>query len=194
MVFLWPVNETPIRKVLGAELEELDYLRRQYKCFIYLSEESEDVLCVSGSVQETLQQAITDLENKWHELVASSKIKSRLYLIDLPVGDRTVRSISMSTSDKWIKPCFHMDSPSGNDTGLWYEVQRSPNDSRLLSAVKRSLGCAPFIQGALTMHVSFGSFMFTQYYKPRDQEKGYTTGEFQDMISNPMAKGQLLPG
>lgn len=194
MVFLWPVNEIPIRQVLGPELEELDPLRLQYKCFIYLSEESEDVICVSGPVQETLQQAITDLENKWHERITSSTMKSRLYLLDLPVGDGTLKSISMSKSGKWTKPCFHLSSPNENVEGLWNSVFRAEADSRLLSAVKRSLCCAPFIQGSLAMRVSFGSFMFTHYREPLDQQKGYTTGEFRDMISNEMAKGQLLPG
>jgi hypothetical protein len=197
MVFLWPDNEISIRQVLGVELEELDFLRLQYKCFIHLSDESEDVICVSGSEQETLQQAITHLETKWHELITSSTIKSKLYLLDLPVGDRTVRKISMNTSKGWTKPCFHLTLPNGGkhgNPGLLNEVSRSENDSRLLSAVKRSLCCAPLIQAALNMRVSFGSFMFSQYRVPRDQQKGYTAEEFREMISNEMAKGQLLPG
>lgn len=197
MVFLWPDNEISIRQVLGIELEELDFLRLRYKCFIHLSEESEDVICVSGSEQETLQQAITHLETKWHELITSSTIKSKLYLLDLPVGDRTVRSISMKTIKEFAKPCFHLNSPNEskqNKLGLWSGAPRSENDCRLLSAVKRSLCCVPLIQGALTMRVCFGSFMFTNYRVPHDQQKGYSTEEFREMMSHEMARGKFFPG
>ncbi|CRG85054.1 Ninein-like protein [Talaromyces islandicus] len=195
MVFLWPDNEISIRQVLGVELEALDFLRLQYKCYIHLSEESEDVICVSGSEEETLQQAITHLETKWHELITSSTIKSKLYLLDLPVGDGKVRTISTKTSKGFTWPCFQLNSNEAehNDPGFWSEGSRSENDSRLLSEVKRSLCCVPLIQGALAMRVSFGTFVFTQYRVPRD-EKGYSVAEFREMISHEMTKGQLMPG
>ncbi|KAH8697318.1 hypothetical protein BGW36DRAFT_165514, partial [Talaromyces proteolyticus] len=197
MAFLWPVGEIPIGEVLGADLEGLDFLRSQYKCFIYLSDGNTNVICVSSSDQETLQLAIGQLEEKCHELIVTSTSKNKLYLVDLPSDEKRVEAITIMRNKELVKPCFVIkpsDDSHNEDVLIWEDTSSSDNDTRLLSAIKRSLCCVPFISGTLSMRVSLGTFIFEHFRAPKNPDEGYSVDEFKEMVSNERMKGRLLPG
>jgi hypothetical protein len=197
LLFLWPDGELPMREVLGSELQALDFLRMEFRCHIYRSEELSNNICVEGPKTEILHQVASRIKTKWHESLATCNVRSKVYLVEVPETGRQMTSISVKRIEELVRPSFSpalSNDAQHGESLAWLNLMQSRNDSRLLNAVERSLRCLPFIQGQLRMRVNLGSFIFDEYRRPRDAQAGYSFEEFREMLLHEKTRGRLVPG
>ena len=81
-----------MREALGPELEVLDPIRIEFGCNIYVFHEVPEYICVIGEHHEALCEVARRMRIKWHELMATSNVRSKVYLTEPP------ESSSMNTA------------------------------------------------------------------------------------------------
>lgn len=197
LLFLWPNGELPMREVFGSELEVLDPIRIEFGYHIYIFEEVPEYICVVGQDHEALREVARRLRTKWHELMATSNVRSKVYLAQPPPPTTMRTGIFVKNIQGLARPSLSGSLLKDFERGPWQERRiliQSKNDARLLSAVERSLRGLPFFRGHLRMRVNIGSFILDAYRLPRYPQTGYSFEEFREMLLHEKTRGRLVPG
>jgi hypothetical protein len=197
LLFLWPSGELPMREVLGPELEVLDPVRIEFGCNIYVPHEVSEYICVISEHHEALCEVARRIRTKWHELMATSNVRSKVYLTEPPESSSMSTGIIVKKVDDFAKAYISRRFLTQVQYGPWEErvsLIQSKNEGRLVSAVERSLRGLPFFHGYLRMRVNVGSFILDEYRLPRDAQSGYSFEEFREMLLHDKTKGRLVPG
>lgn len=204
MLFLWPIDELPFEASLGSNLEDLDPLRREFDCYIYLYDEDPSYIRVDTYEHETVRAIVHRLRAKWAELMANRHIKLKLYLAQPPVTNQM-------TSDVQVHKVSQGDNGDAYNTPLLYCIPtltalhppdwkervihaRAKNEGRLREGVERSLQGLRFLRGHVRMRVNFGSFILEDYRLPKDSKSRYSFEEFRSMLFYTKTKGRVIPG
>lgn len=186
-----------MREVLGAELEALDSIRIEFGYNVYIFEEVPEYICVVGPDHETLHKISRRLRTKWHELMATSNVRSKVYVAEPPEPNAMRAGIFVKKIPGFARPRLSGDLLKDSERGPWQEritLIRSKNDGHLLSAVERSLRGLTFFRGYSRMRVNIGSFILDEYRLPRNEQMGYSFEEFRGMLLHEKTKGRLVPG
>ncbi|KAL1966462.1 hypothetical protein VTN77DRAFT_4384 [Rasamsonia byssochlamydoides] len=197
LLFLWPNGELPMREVLGSELEVLDPIRIEFGYNIYVFEEVPEYICVVGQDHEALREVARRIRTKWHELMATSNVRSKVYLAQPPEPSTMRTGIFVKKIHGLARPSLSGSLLKDFQRGPWQErltLIQSKNDARLLSATERSLRGLPFFRGHLRMRVNIGSFILDEYRLPRNAQTGYSFEEFREMLLHEKTRGRLVPG
>lgn len=203
MIFLWPTDELPVEISLGPQLEQLDSIRQESGCHIYIDEEMPMYIRVDGYDHDSIIKVVHRLRAKWAELMATMHVKIKLYLVQPPSSQFIRREVDVvripqsSGGFVYATPLlfdtpsdhFQQDSVDESDNSV-----RAKNDNRLQEAVERSLQGLRFLRGHVRMRVNFGTFVLDDYRVPKDSKPRYPFEEFRGMLFHPRTKGHLVPG
>jgi hypothetical protein len=202
MLFLWPTDELPL-DVLGGNLEDLDPLRKEFGCYIYVYEEDPNYIRVDGYDHNAIVQIVHRLRAKWAELMANRHVKIKLYLVQPPSTNRMKDEIAVVKLPP-NRSGFAFSTPvlfsAPNPPSLYVKSQedrslvRAKNEERLREAIQRSLQGLRFLRGHVRMRMNYGMFVLDDYKMPADSKPRYSFSEFRSMLFHAKTKGHLVPG
>ncbi|OXV08262.1 hypothetical protein Egran_03978 [Elaphomyces granulatus] len=198
LLFLWPTDELSIKELLGPQLEAFDPIRREFRAHLYLSPDLPDYICVAGYERDIIREIVHLIRVKWNELMASTNIKSKLYVVEPPEPDFMRGRISIKTNHHQLaKPILDGGLLKGAQLADWdgrATLIRSKNDIRVLGATEQALKGLAFFRGYLQMRVNFGTFVLDEYRLAKDGRTGYSFETFREMLLYEKTRGRLLPG
>jgi hypothetical protein len=198
LLFLWPTDELSIKDLLGPQLEAFDPIRREFRAHLYLSPDLPDYICVAGYERDIMREIVHLIRVKWNELMASTNIKSKLYVVEPPEPDFMRGRISIKTNHHQLaKPILDGGLLKGAQLADWdgrATLIRSKNDIRILGATEQALKGLAFFRGYLQMRVNFGTFVLDEYRLAKDGRPGYSFETFREMLLYEKTRGRLLPG
>ena len=197
MFFLWPRDGPSLRDSLGPQLEALDTIRAKFACHLFIPTGLADFICVVGCDHDTIKEIVRRLRTKWSEIIASSSVKAKVYVVEPPPSGTVSRIITEKPKNApFVELALVRDKIKGPALQQWLAraaLIRSKNDTRLLSAIERSLQGIAFVRGHLRMRVNLGSFVLYEYRRPLSG-KSYDFEEFREMLLHEQTKGRLIPG
>lgn len=204
MLFLWPIDELPLEVSLGPNLEDLDPLRKEFGCYIYIFDEDPAYIRVDAHDHHVVLQIVHRLRAKWAELMASRHIKLKLYLAQPPLSNGVANEVQVlkvgqtENGDAYDTPLLYaLPTSNAIQTFDWREKLqfiRAKNEDRLRESVERSLQGLRFLRGHVRMRVNFGRFILEDYRLPADSKTRYSFEEFRTMLCHPKTKGRIIPG
>lgn len=198
LLFLWPTDELSIKELLGPQLEAFDPIRREFRAHLYLSPDLPDYICVAGYERDIIREIVHLIRVKWNELMASTNIKSKLYVVEPPEPDFMRGRISIKTNHHQLaKPILDGGLLKGAQLADWdgrATLIRLKNDIRILGATEQALKGLAFFRGYLQMRVNFGTFVLDEYRLAKDGRPGYSFETFREMLLYEKTRGRLLPG
>lgn len=165
---------------------------------MYVPKDLVDYICVLGHDHHVIRQIARRLRTKWSEVIASTNVKSKLYIVEPPQPSSMGRDVIVSKEWHLTKASL-LGEPSngGGNSAFWSdraELIRSKNKDHLLNAVDKSLRGVAFVRGHLRMRVNFGTFVLNAYRCPKDDKPSYPLEEFREMMLHEQTKGRLIPG
>ena len=197
LLFLWPKDGPSIEESLGHQLEALDIIRAGFGYHVFIPKGQPDCICVLGNSLDIIRQIVSRLRTKWSETIATSNVKSKAYIVELPEANFMKRDVIIKNNSRVAKPFLHGDAPSDTELSQWRSraaLVNSRNNARLLSAVDKSLRGIMFVRGHLRLRVNFGSFVLDNYRVPKYKNPAYSFEEFREMLLHEDTKGRLIPG
>lgn len=144
-----------------------------------------------------MRQIAHRLRTKWSEMIASSNVKSKVLVVEPPAPGSMRDEIIAKANNQFAKPFLHGDRRKGLELEQWVDranLIQSKNNTRVLSAVEKSLRGVAFVRGHLRMRVNIGSFVLDEYRLPKDSKLSYSFEEFREMLMHEQTKGRLVPG
>ncbi|PYI12561.1 hypothetical protein BO78DRAFT_435009 [Aspergillus sclerotiicarbonarius CBS 121057] len=195
MLFLWPKDGPSLNDSLGPQLEALDYIRAKFNCHVFVPKDLPDHICALGYDLEIMKQIVLRLRTKWTEVVASSNMKAKLYVVEPPSAMKS--KIVVKKDTLFAKALLRGTLLKGPEVEVWQNLANlieSKNNARILSAVERCLKGVVAIRGHLRMRVNLGSFVLDEYRIPADDKLAYGFEEFREMLLHEQTKGRLVPG
>lgn len=196
LCFLWPEDELPSKEIFGKELQRLDHIRNGFRCNIYSSDECPGLIHLAGPKDQALEQLTEVLRRKWQESLATSSVRSKVYLLGIPRPGQPRATVFIQKLHGLFKPSFHQSSLLDEESYSqdWIDALQLKNDGRFSSTIERSLRCLPFLRGGVRMRVNIGSFILEKYRKPRNDQAGYSFEEFREMLLQEKTTGRIVPG
>ena len=164
---------------------------------MYVPKDLQDYVCVLGHDHRVIRHIARRLRTKWSEVIASTNVKSKLYVVEPPQPSSMGRDVIVSKKSHLTKPSLLGEPSSGGDSAFWSDrakLIQSKNKDHLLNAVDKSLRGVAFVRGHLRMRVNFGSFVLDAYRRPKDDKPSYPLEEFREMMLHEQTKGRLIPG
>ncbi|KAG2415484.1 hypothetical protein HFD88_006675 [Aspergillus terreus] len=197
LLFLWPKEGPSLYEALGQQLEALDVLRAKYNCHLFVPKGLPDFICALGQDHDTIKNIAHRLRTKWVETVASSNIKSKVYVIEPPSPTAMKKKIMVKHENHLARPLLRGNKLKGLDLESWQDISgliQSKNNARVLKAVETSLKGLIFVRGHLRMRVNIGLFVLDEYRAPKEGSDSYSFEEFREMLLHEQTKGRLIPG
>ncbi|KAK2761555.1 hypothetical protein FQN54_001383 [Arachnomyces sp. PD_36] len=202
LLFLWPEDELPMKSSLGPNLEQLDPIRMEFQCRIYMYDGAADFIRVDGDDQD-MKAIARRLRNKWAELMASVNVKAKLYLAQPPSTEAMKAEVDINKLDHrgggfaYASPSLYGKPLGGVQRQQWAEkiLQiKSKNDGRLRDTVERSLQGLRFLRGHIRMRVHLGAFVLDDYRIPTGSKPRHSFVDFRQMLLHDKTRGHLIPG
>ncbi|KAL5356980.1 hypothetical protein BJX96DRAFT_187886 [Aspergillus floccosus] len=197
LLFLWPKEGPSLAEALGQQLEALDVLRAKYNCHFFVPKGLPGFICALGQDHDTMKNIAHRLRTKWVETVASSNIKSKVYVIEPPSPNGMKKKIVVKHEHHLAKPLLRGNKLKGLDLESWQNLSgliQSKNNARVLDAVEMSLKGVVFVRGHLRMRINLGLFVLDEYRAPQEGRDSYSFEEFREMLLYEQTKGRLIPG
>lgn len=197
LLFLWPKDGPSLSDCLGTQLEALDVIRAKFGCHVFMPKELPDCICAFSQSHDTMRQIAHLLRTKWSEVIATSNIKSKVLVVEPPGVDSIKEEIVIKNNSHFAKAFLHGILPSTFDMDQWIDraaLIESKNNTRILTAIEKSLRGVAFVRGHLRMRVNIGSFVLDEYRRPKENRQLYGFEEFREMLMHEQTKGRLIPG
>lgn len=195
---MWPKEGPSLLESLGPKLEVLDVIRAQFNCHLFVPKDSPGMICAVDSNHDNIKRIVHCLRTKWREVMASSNIKLKAYVVEPPVADVMKKKIVMRhESSCYAKPLLRGNRLKGLEMEEWASratLIQSKNNVRMLSALQKSLEGVVFVRGHLRMRINLGLFVLDEYRAPVNDKTSYTFEEFREMLSYEQTRGRLFPG
>ncbi|KAL1955788.1 hypothetical protein VTO42DRAFT_8108 [Malbranchea cinnamomea] len=205
MLFLWPGDELPLEAALGSNLEDLDPLRKEFGCYIYIYDEDPNYIRIDAHEHEAVVKIVHRLRAKWAELMANRHVKVKLYLVQPPPTDLVSNEVEIfevrpsGSRYSYATPMLCCEPISGSlqseDRKDKDQLVRAKNEVRLREAVERSLQGLRFLRGHVRMRLNFGTFVLDDYRIPQNSRSRleFQRGEMDLLAKCAMATDLLAP-
>jgi hypothetical protein len=198
-VYTWPSDGPTAQEELGNRLEKLDLIRTEFKAHLYLQEDSNDKICISGGSDADTEQIIIRMQALWKATMAKASTRIKAYIVE-PTTKYTVReAVILVKSGNLALPFLHgaqqrpLEAKNHEKRENVDDIQRN-NNQLLLSSFQKALSQANLFAGYLRMRVHFGSFVMDRFRGPSNGQKSYGLDEFREMVLLERSRGQLVPG
>ncbi|KAI9827580.1 MAG: hypothetical protein M1832_004930 [Thelocarpon impressellum] len=204
--FMWPASEIRPDAMLGSNLEALDPLRSQLRCFIGWEPDHSRLKILSGH-RDSLGKAICRIRGTIGEVTARRIRPQKLFLVE-HLESRTARrevelvawaappsqllAANLLTS-ACVVPVLAGPAAERRHHEAWDVLQADvalSNEGRLRSAMTGVLANIPPYRGYVSARVHFGVLCLTAYRKPTGSN--HTLEDFTSMLGNAQTDGELI--
>ncbi|KAL4893984.1 hypothetical protein BDV59DRAFT_201299 [Aspergillus ambiguus] len=196
LLFLWPKEGPSLSESLGQELESLDVVRAKFNCPLFVPNGLPGFIGALGQDHATMKKVAHCLRTKWVEIVTSSNMASKVYIIEPPNPAAMRKKIVVKTEGHLAKALLRGNKLKGLELESWStrsDLIQSKNNARILCAVELSLKGVVFVRGHLRMRINLGLFALDEYRAPQEGKDSYSFEEFREMLLYEQTKGRLIP-
>ncbi|KAH0545003.1 hypothetical protein FGG08_000929 [Glutinoglossum americanum] len=205
-IFMCPSKEYDVRVILGQNLEALDQIRVDCKCYIVFEEELSVFKVLTNNAQ-SLGEALRRIRVVFCEIVARNTKPRRLYLIEPPTlgGLRTEvvledqnnlpqseQPAGKSMNAPGVVPVAAGPKPTPEHISTWNGNRlelSSANQQSLKHAILKTLADLRFCRGHIQMRVHFGVPVLQVYKKPIGPR--HTFEEFMAVLGMPQTRVEV---
>ena len=196
--FHWPIGEYRPEEVLGNSYEALDPIRMDLKCYLVFVKDK-SMFQVMGQAKK-VQQGLLRLRKTCFQIAARQISPVRLYLLhwseatDLPshVSLQPYRYPSL-ISEEPVVDIKQGNAPRGEGTAddmySRLETQTMESEETAGKSLLQTLKKLHYYRGNIQMRIRLGTFLATQYKKPKDGN--YELDEYESMIKESQFFGQV---
>lgn len=204
--FIWPDYGFPPTALLGNNLEALDPIRTEHRCYITW-ESTKSLFVIYSDSQSAIENAITRIRTTICEIATRSRATTKVYMIE-PLKPHIVgREVELIPYQQFLGNASRDDGaaittvvprmtgppPTSKEREDWLILQSLigySNDTSFKRVVAARLESARYYRGHVRMRVNFGVMRLSTYKKPG--LSNHNLEEFFAMLRDPQAVAEIV--
>lgn len=208
-MFHWPPEDgLTMKSCFGADLEDLDSLRKTWRVHIYIQHDLNNYLCVASAQSFDRKEMVQVLRDLYTEKYARIKLQIKAYMVEPPLAIDPGDKVVISKSNGIHKPTLQRD-PNHQLQPLQTENQKhkagatgvnnlmagvqAANHDLIRSHLDRCLSMLKYVDSQVGLRVKFGTFILSRWKTPGGSVS-YPLHKFPEMLTDNKWQGRLVPG
>jgi hypothetical protein len=203
-MFHWHVQDSLTMKgCFGADLQELDHLRKTWRVHIYIQHDLENYLCVASHEEFNRREMLRTLRELYAQKHAIYKLQINAYMIEPPLATEPGALVIMSKPNGIAHPTLQRDqilkfqptAPLGvqNEPPSHMVATKGKDSAVIHSNLDRCMRLIKYIDGQFLIRVKFGILILSPW-KTAGGTASYPLKEFPGVLRDKRWQGRLVPG
>lgn len=210
LMFHWPPEDgLTMKGCFGADLEDLDSLRKTWRVHIYIQHDLNNYLCVASAQSFDRKEMVQVLRNLYTEKYARLKLQIKAYLVEPPLVTEPGDKVIISKCNGFYHPTLQKDQ-NNQLQPLQTEDQKrneaagtrgnnlmagvpSANHDLIRSHLDRCLSMLKYVDSQVGLRVKFGTFILSRWKTPGGSAS-YPLHKFPEILTDNKWQGRLVPG
>jgi hypothetical protein len=203
-MFHWHVQDSlTMKSCFGADLQELDHLRKTWRVHIYIQHDLENYLCVASHEEFNRREMLRTLRELYAQKHAIYKLQINAYMIEPPLATEPGALVIMSKPNGIAHPTLQRDqilkfqptAPLGvqNEPPSHMVATKGKDSAVIHSNLDRCMRLIKYIDGQFLIRVKFGILILSPW-KAAGGTASYPLNKFPGVLRDKRWQGRLVPG
>lgn len=198
-MFYWSRDGPSLKTCFGEDLEDLDYLRQQYRIHVYMQSELPNYICLASETAFDTAEITQKLRELWKQKVARLEFRIKAYMMEPPERNPRADQVAITKQDGAALANLHLTQAREFKSKLGTLAKGmsclpESNHKRIRDGLNACMSRIKHLNTDMRLRIKFGSFVHDRWKGGGGTDAIYPLNEFPGLLSDDRWQGRLVPG